>query len=235
VVGTFQYMAPEVLQGAEADVRSDLFSFGCVLYEMLTGRRAFEGKSQLSVFTAILEKEPEPIAASVPPTPPMLDMIVRGCLAKDPADRVQSAHDVAMQLRWTASLPKTAAERQASTTKSPNRALWLAVIVAALILGVVASLFLRGPAPARASIRAVINPPLDTRFRLTSDLAGPPILSPDGTYLAFTAIGVDGKTNLWVRSMNSGDARMLSDTNDAIFPFWSPNSDSLGFFANGKM
>ena len=235
VVGTFQYMAPEVLQGAEADVRSDLFSFGCVLYEMLTGRRAFEGKSQLSVFTAILEKEPEPIAASGPPTPPMLDMIVRGCLAKDPANRVQSAHDVAMQLRWTASLPKAAAERQASTTKSPNRVLWLAVTVAALILGMVASLFLRSPAQAPASIRAVINPPLDTRFRLTSDLAGPPILSPDGTYLAFTAIGVDGKTNLWVRSMNSGDARMLSDTNDAIFPFWSPSGDALGFFANGKM
>src|SRR6185503_3669534 len=175
------------------------------------------------------------IAASGPPTPPMLDMIVRGCLAKDPANRVQSAHDVAMQLRWTASLPKAAAERQASTTKSPNRVLWLAVTVAALILGMVASLFLRSPAQAPASIRAVINPPLDTRFRLTSDLAGPPILSPDGTYLAFTAIGVDGKTNLWVRSMNSGDARMLSDTNDAIFPFWSPSGDALGFFANGKM
>jgi eukaryotic-like serine/threonine-protein kinase len=235
VVGTFQYMAPEVLQGAEADVRSDLFSFGCVLYEMLTGRRAFEGKSQLSVFTAILEKEPEPITASRPPAPPMIDMIVRGCLAKDPADRVQSAHDVAMQLRWTASLSKTAAEAQSITAKAPNRMLWLALIVAALVLGIVASVFLRPPAQPTASIRAVINPPLDTRFRLTSDLAGPPILSPDGTYLAFTAIGADGKTNLWVRSMNSGDARMLSDTNDAIFPFWSPNSDSLGFFANGKM
>ena len=96
IVGTFQYMAPELLQGAEADARSDLFSFGCVLYEMVTGRRAFEGKSQLSVFSAILEKDPEPITVSQPLAPPMLDRVVRACLAKDPADRFQSAHDIAI-------------------------------------------------------------------------------------------------------------------------------------------
>src|SRR5580704_2329179 len=102
IVGTFQYMAPEVLQGAEADARSDLFSLGCVLYEMVTGHRAFEGKSQLSVFSAILEKDPDPISVSQPLAPPMLDRVVRACLAKDPADRIQSAHDVAMDLRWVA-------------------------------------------------------------------------------------------------------------------------------------
>jgi serine/threonine protein kinase len=101
IVGTFQYLAPEVLQGSEADARSDLFSLGCVLYEMVTGRRAFEGKSQLGVLTAILEKEPEPIA-TIPAAPPMLDRVVRACLAKDPADRYQAAHDVAMDLRWMA-------------------------------------------------------------------------------------------------------------------------------------
>lgn len=100
IVGTFQYMAPELLQETKADARSDLFSFGCVLYEMITGRRAFEGKSQLSVFTAILEKDPEPITASQPLAPPMLDRVVRACLAKDPSDRIQSAHDVAMDLGW---------------------------------------------------------------------------------------------------------------------------------------
>src|ERR1700690_2005770 len=100
IVGTFQYMAPELLQGAEADARSDLFSFGCVLYEMITGRRAFEGKSQLSVFTSILEKVPEPSSAGQPLAPPMLDRVVRPCLAKDPADRIQSAHDVALDLSW---------------------------------------------------------------------------------------------------------------------------------------
>ena len=85
------------------------------------------------------------------------------------------------------------------------------------------------------SIRAVINPPPDTHFRLTSDLAGPPVLSPDGGYVAFTAIGADGKTSLWVRSMNGADARSLPDTSDAIFPFWSPDSRSLGFFAYGNL
>jgi serine/threonine protein kinase len=88
IVGTFQYMAPEVLQGAEADARSDLFSFGCVLYEMVTGHRAFLGKSQLSVLTAILEKEPEPVTVTRPLTPPMLDRVIRACLAKDPLDRI---------------------------------------------------------------------------------------------------------------------------------------------------
>src|SRR5215468_10853930 len=102
IVGTFQYLAPEILQGAEADARSDLFSFGCVLYEMVTGRHAFEGKSQLSVFTAILEKEPEPISVIRPTAPPMMDRVIRACLAKDPADRIQTAHDVVMNLRWAA-------------------------------------------------------------------------------------------------------------------------------------
>jgi serine/threonine protein kinase len=109
IVGTFQYLAPEVLQGAEADARSDIFSFGCVLYEMAAGRRAFEGKSQLSVLTAILEKEPEPIVAT-PPVPPMLDRVIRGCLAKDPSERLQSAHDLLMDLRWiadSAAIPKS--------------------------------------------------------------------------------------------------------------------------------
>src|SRR5271169_1373618 len=134
IVGTFQYMAPELLQGAEADARSDLFSFGCVLYEMITGRRAFEGKSQLSVFTAILEKDPEPITASQPLAPPMLDRVVRACLAKDPADRMQSAHDVAMDLRWIAestSIPDDSAKPLSQFKRSWT--VWAAVLLLAFI------------------------------------------------------------------------------------------------------
>ena len=234
VVGTFQYIAPEVLQGAEADARSDLFSFGCVLYEMVTGRRAFEGKSQLSIFSAILEKEPEPIATKQAVAPPMLDLVVRGCLVKDPAERTQSAHDVAMELRWIATLREAPPETDAPAA-SRNRLFWLVAIAAAIIVGVVAGFFLHHGAPAAPSVRAVLNPPADTRFRLTTDLAGPPVLSPDGAYVAFTAIDKDGKTNLWVRRMNAGDPRILPDTNDAIFPFWSPDGHSLGFFADGKL
>ncbi len=124
IVGTFQYIAPEVLQGAEADARSDLFSFGCVLYEMVTGRRAFEGKSQLSVFTAILEKDPEPISSEQPLAPPMLDLVVRGCLVKDPAERTQSAHDIAMELRWIASIRTTLGDAESSRTPARSRVPW---------------------------------------------------------------------------------------------------------------
>jgi serine/threonine protein kinase len=100
IVGTSQFMAPEVLQGQEADARSDIFSFGCVLYEMLAGRRAFEGKSQISVASAILEKEPEPITKMMPAAPPALDHVVQECLAKNPEARWQNAGDVARELRW---------------------------------------------------------------------------------------------------------------------------------------
>ena len=235
VVGTFQYLAPEVLQGAEADARSDLFSLGCVLYEMVTGRPAFEGKSQLSVLTAILEKEPEPISVNQPLAPPMLDMAVRGCLAKDPGERVQSAHDVAMELRWIASLRAAPAEAAPAATAAPSPLRWLVALAAAVAIGVLAGFLLHHTSPAAPSIRAVLNPPPDTRFRLSSDLAGPPVFSPDGNYLAFTGVGSDGKTNLWVRAMNASEARTLPDTSDAILPFWSPDSRSLGFFANGQL
>jgi eukaryotic-like serine/threonine-protein kinase len=235
IVGTFQYMAPELLQGGEADARSDLFSFGCVLYEMITGRRAFEGKSQLSVFSAILEKDPEPISVSQPLAPPLLDRVVSACLAKDPADRFQSAHDVAMDLRWIASLAPAPPGSAESAAPTPSRVPWIAAIAAAIILGTLAGFFLHRSAVSTPSIRAFINPPPDTHFRLTSDVAGPPVLSPDGAYLAFTATGTDGKTSVWVRPMNGPDAHLLPDTDNAIFPFWAPDSHSIGFFANGKL
>jgi eukaryotic-like serine/threonine-protein kinase len=235
MVGTFPYMAPELLQGAEADARSDLFSFGCVLYEMMTGRRAFEGKSQLSLFSAILEKDPEPIAASQPLAPPMLDRVVSACLAKDPADRFQSAHDVAMDLRWIESLRSIPADAESSPPAQSKRILWFGAVAAAIALGTLAGFFLHRPPGSSPSIRAVINPPADTHFRLTSDVAGPPVLSPDGEDLAFTATGADGKTSIWVRPMNAADPHALPDTDNAIFPFWSPDSRSIGFFANGKM
>src|SRR5208337_990493 len=159
IVGTFQYMAPELLQGAEADARSDLFSFGCVLYEMITGRRAFEGKSQLSVFTSILEKDPEPITASQPLTPPMLDRMVRACLAKDPADRFQSAHDVAMDLRWVAD---SAQAESAKPSLQFDRS-WTAWL-AAILLGLIALAAFAGYRWAKSSeepvsIHAEIPPP----------------------------------------------------------------------------
>ncbi len=102
ILGTFQYMAPEQLEGGDADARSDIFAFGAVLYEMATGRKAFEGKSQASLIGSILKENPPPSSSIAPMTPPALDRVIGTCLAKDPEDRLQTAHDVKLQLQWIA-------------------------------------------------------------------------------------------------------------------------------------
>ena len=232
IVGTFQYMAPEVLQGAEADARSDLFSFGCVLYEMVTGRRAFDGKSQLSVFTAILEKDPDPISASQPLAPPMLDRVVRACLAKDPADRIQSAHDVAMDLRWVAD----AAPTESTTPQfSKSWTTW----VAALLLAFMALAAFAGYRWAKSSeqtvsLHAEIPPPDKFSIDATGDAGGMPVLSPQGDKIAFVAHSGETKL-LWVRSLSTDTAQALDGTAGAAHPFWSPDGRYVGFFAGGKV
>jgi len=231
IVGTFQYLPPEVLQGSQADARSDIFSLGCVLYEMAAGRRAFEGKSQLSVMTAILEKEPEPIGAGQP-VPSMLDRIIRACLAKDPADRLQSAHDVAMDLRWLAEAGSAAEQKNAAPPK-----LWVA-IAAALALACLALtafvVFRSSNAPSALPFHAEIPPPEKYAFVATGDNGGMPVLSPQGDKLAFVA-AAGGVQTLWVRSLSSDSARQLEGTEGASHPFWSPGGNYLGFFANGKL
>src|ERR1700728_4422893 len=232
IVGTFQYMAPELLQGGEADARSDLFSFGCVLYEMVTGRRAFEGKSQLSVFTAILERDPEPI--SQPLAPAMLERVVRACLAKDPADRFQSAHDVAMDLRW---LADSASAESAKPSQSFNKS-W-AAILAALVLVFVALAAFVGYRWAKSSeeplaIHAEIAPPEKFSLDTTGDAGGMPVLSPQGDKIAFVAHSGETKM-LWVRPLSSDSAQSLQGTTGAAHPFWSPDGRYIGFFASGKL
>ncbi|MEY2394314.1 MAG: eukaryotic-like serine/threonine-protein kinase, partial [Acidobacteriaceae bacterium] len=234
IVGTFQYIAPEVLQGAEADARSDLFSFGCVLYEMITGRRAFEGKSQLSVFTSILEKDPEPIGASQPLSPPMLERVVRACLAKDPAERFQSAHDVAMDLRW---LADAAPAESAKSSQQFSRA-W-ALRLGALLLAFTAVAGFAGYRWAKSAeqsvpVHAEISPPEKFSLDTTGDAGGMPILSPQGDKLAFVAHSGESKL-LWVRSMSSDSAQQLDGTAGAAHPFWSPDGRYVGFFAGGKL
>jgi len=233
VVGTFQYMAPELLQGAESDARSDLFSFGCVLYEMITGRRAFEGKSQLSVFSAILEKDPEPITATQPLVPPLLDRVVRACLAKDPADRFQSAHDVAMDLHWLAESPTDDAKLPRHLNKS-----WSAGL-AAILLAFVALAGFAGYRWAKSSeqplsLHAEIPPPDKFFLDATGDNGGMPVLSPLGDKIAFVAHSGETKL-LWVRSLSSDSAQQLDGTAGAAHPFWSPDGRYIGFFAGGKL
>jgi serine/threonine protein kinase len=234
IVGTFQYMAPELLQGGEADARSDLFSFGCVLYEMVTGRRAFEGKSQLSVFTAILEKDPEPISSSRPFAPPMLDRVVRACLAKDPADRFQSAHDVAMDLRWMADAAPTETAKPSPQFKKSWTA-WLgALLLAFVVLAGFGGYRWAKSSEQSVSLHAEIPPPDKFSLDTTGDAGGMPVLSPQGDKLAFVAHSAETKL-LWVRSLSSDSAQALDGTAGASHPFWSPDGRYIGFFAGGKL
>jgi len=233
VVGTFQYLAPEVLQGGEADARSDLFAFGCVLYEMATGRPAFEGKSQLSVLTAILEKDPEPVRALVPTLPRALEQTITSCLAKDPAQRLQSAHDIELQLSWIGGKEEGAARANSATSR-------LGGIAAAvlLLLVLLAGLFAMRSWPSRMPVlQTSIVTPEGMTVEFVGDLAAPPTLSPDGSMVVLRARNRDNAASaLWIRHLDSGAWQRLEGTEKADFPFWSPDSRNLGFFTtDGKM
>ena len=235
IVGTIQYMSPEQIEGKEADARADIFAFGAVLYEMATGKRAFEGKSQISVASAILEKDPEPVSAVKPLTPAAFDFLVASCLAKDREERFQSAHDVRLQLKGIAQLPSPAATPKTPASRNLSRRLLLfggAVLIAAAV--VIFFLSQRASVPA-LSVRAYIPPPPQTTFRASGFDAGPVVISPDGKTLAFSAIDEKGRTNLWLRPLGAQQATMLPGTEDAASPFWSPDGQYLAFVADGKL
>jgi serine/threonine protein kinase/Tol biopolymer transport system component len=234
VVGTFQYMAPEVLQGAEADARSDIFSFGCVLYEMITRRRAFEGKSQFSVLGAILDKEPERISVLQPSSPLRLDETVRRCLAKNPEQRYGCMHDVGIQLKVLEEAGVGAAD---SLKPSPagSRVPWLVAGIAAFIALSVGVAYLFQAPKAISVVRSHILPPTGAAFVTMVASSGPPVLSPDGSRLAFIARDEKGKILLYVRLLTSLTAQPLNGTDDAMYPFWSPDSREVAFFAGSKL
>ena len=236
IVGTIQYMAPEQIEGKEADARSDIFAFGAVLYEMVAGKRPFSGKSQISMASSILESDPAPISGIKPNTPAAFEHVVTTCLQKNPEERYQSAQDIKLELQWIAAdrpAPGVATVTPAPA-KTKERIGWAAALVATIVLTAAAVMLFRPSQPER-SIRAVIDPPEKTTFNLTGDSAGPPVLSPDGSSIAFATTSADGKTGLWLRPTNALEAHALPGTDDAIFPFWSPDSRSLGFFAESKL
>jgi serine/threonine protein kinase len=234
IVGTFQYMAPETLQGQEADARSDIFSFGCVLYEMITGRRAFEGKSQLSVASAILEKEPEQLTKVQPMAPAALDHVVHDCLAKDPEARWQNAADIARELRWIAGGGSTT--NIAPPTEERHlwreRLLWGAL--AAMLLAALVWSSLRGREPVR-TVRSFLPPPAQMSFDFTGDFSGPPVMNSEGTEVAFCARTQKDRDSIWVQSLGDLAARKLDGTEGASFPFFSADGKNLGFFADGHL
>src|SRR5712691_9791393 len=235
IVGTFQYMSPEQVEGKELDGRSDIFSLGAVLYEMLTGLRAFQGKSQLSVASAILEKEPAPISTVKPLTPPALDHAIRRCLAKDPEERWQTARDVALELKWIA---EAGSQSSAATpVKDHRNSEWLmmaALVVTAAAAVTLGVLYARRPATDAPVARAYIKPMVNSSFIFSGTAAGF-ALSPDGRLLAYVASTPDGKSVLWLRPIDFLQAQPLPGTEGATYPFWSPDSRFIAFFAGGKL
>jgi Tol biopolymer transport system component/predicted Ser/Thr protein kinase len=236
IVGTFQYMSPEQIEGKELDGRSDIFSLGAVLYEMLAGQRAFPGKIQLSVASAILEKDPEPISALQPLTPPALDRAIRHCLAKDPEDRWQTARDLLHELKWIAEGGSQAALAPPGAAKSSGArwrgaVLWGAV---SLILAAVTGLAIWNvkPLPPQPVSRTVITLPPGQRL---AGLDQPAVaLSPDGTHLVYVAVQ-GGARQLYLRAIDSLEARPVPGTEGASEPFFSPDGQWLGFFAGQKL
>ena len=229
-------MAPEQLEGREADARTDIFAFGAVLYEMLTGKKAFEGTSHAGVSAAIMSSAPTPISALQPLTPPALDRVVGTCLAKDPDERWQSAGDLARELKWMAetSTQVSGAALRATTARPRARLAWvMAAVSTTAALGIGALLFARPrPEPATA-VRFQVSPPAG------SSIAGGGVglthaFSPDGQRIAFV-VSTAGGPALAVRSFDAVESHVLPGTEAGFFPFWSPDSRFIGFFAQGKL
>jgi Tol biopolymer transport system component len=244
IVGTYQYMSPEQVGGREVDGRSDIFSLGTVLYEMLTGQRAFDGKSHLSVASVILEKEPAPLCSVKPMTPPALEHAVKKCLEKIPDERWQSASDLASELRWIgeSGAQSVAGGVAEKAGKFSREAIWVAMTLAAIALAIAATYYATRATPQSPLMVSVVPPP--GVFVDTSGRIGPPQISPDGKRLAFIGCKTEsaassmlpGKTcSLWLRVLASAEAREVSDTSGAYYPFWSPDGREIAFFADGKL
>jgi eukaryotic-like serine/threonine-protein kinase len=228
LLGTFQYMAPEQLEGKEADVRTDIFAFGAVLYEMATGQKAFSGRSRASLIGAILKDEPPPISTVQPMTPPALDRIVNTCLAKDPEERWQSAADIKRELRWLAEGPGTVVLPSVSRGKSREHVAWALAATFLLATAGLALLLWRRPEPPRKAVQFIVASPEKSVLGYTF------ALSPDGERIVFEADRA-GQKQLWLRPLDSTEVRPIPGTEGGSLPFWSPDSRFLGFWADGKL
>ena len=249
ILGTLSYMAPEQIDGRDVDTRADVFAFGALLFEMLTGLKAFDAETPARVMSAILRDEPARVSSIVPVTPAALEALIHACLAKDPNDRWQNLGDVARQLRHlrdmmsgprsgshsgTMTVPSGVTAPAPAGARAGARAwlAWSAAAVFALIAGALLFDRLRAPTTEAApplALHALMLPP-DGMY-LTDTLA----LSPDGRRLAFVAADPSGRQRLWMRPLDTAVARPLAGTEDAADPFWSPDSAQVAFFAAGKL
>ena len=233
IVGTIQYMSPEQLDGKEADARSDLFALGAVLYEMATGRRAFEGKSYMSVASAILHKEPTSVSTVQPASPSGLNHIISTCLAKDPDERFQTAHDVKLQLGWLAQ----PGANVIPAPKTESRSGMLSIAGTVLAIGLLAGLGLarfsgRSGDPQREVLRLTV--PLPPKQELSSDRTMSLAISPDGKRLAYVATE-SGISHLYTRRLDQFEPVLIPDSEGAWFPFFSPSGDWVAFSSQGKL
>jgi hypothetical protein len=229
ILGTVQYMSPEQLEGKEVDERTDIFALGALLYEMVSGRKAFPASSRASIITAIMSAEPPPISSIQPASPPLFERLVKVCLSKDPNERVQTAHDVMLQLRWIAEgsqagLPSPGVARR----KSREGLAW---VVAAVAAALALWLGLSQRAAPEAATRV-----LRTTILLPENVAlNNAVVSPDGSRVVFSGTDSVGKTQLWVRPLDTDSATRLSGTEGGVLPFWSPDGRFIGFFADKKL
>ena len=228
VMGTVGYMSPEQVRGQGVDHRADIFSFGVILYEMLSGKRTFGGESAIEVMNAILKEEPPELAETNAKISPALDKVVRRCLEKKPERRFQTASDLGFALE---ALYTSSGSRLDTAMALPvlrrERLAWLAVALLLVMLGLTWAHFTRQPKDDPRVMKFSILPPEKSSFEHID-------VSPDGHHLAFTA-ATGGKVELWVRPLNSTESRPLAGTQGATFPFWSPDSRFIGFFADGRL
>jgi Tol biopolymer transport system component len=228
LLGTVQYMAPEQLEGKEADARSDIFAFGCVLYEMATGKKAFSGATQASLISAILRDEPPPISQIQPMSPPAFDRIVQTCLAKDPDDRWQSAADVKRELRW---IGEGSSSGVVPVVVRPRGRPWLAWAVAAVATLAAAGIAFNSRRPREAVTEPMLLTIVPPQRTLLTDSFE---ISPDGRKLVFGGIA-GGKLMLRLRDLDSDEVRALPGTETAESPFWSPDGRFVVFFSRAKL
>jgi serine/threonine protein kinase len=241
IVGTIQYMAPEQVEGTPADARSDVFALGAIVYEMTTGRKAFEGTSSARVIAAILASTPAPMSTLQPVTPPALDHVVEQCLTRSPDERWQSAGDVARELRWIAETNSRGGKSGLLPAGAkPTSYYWIiATALFASATAVLAFAHFRETRVEPSRVQLFIPPPEHAAYPNYNQIESPPVISPDGRQIAFIAHEIGGPDSVWVRSLDSLGAHALPGTdgvpNSSLRPFWSPDSRSVGFFAGGKL
>ncbi len=238
ILGTASYMSPEQARGRSVDKRADIWAFGVVLHEMLTGERLFGGETVSDVLAAVLRADVDWTALPTS-SPPAIRRLIRRCLERNPRDRLRDVGDARIVLEEVLAGADREAPSSTPGTAKPSRALWPAIALtaaAALAVGATAGWLLpRTHRPAALSALSYIPPPPDTSFRSFGFDAGPVVVSPDGTRLAFSATDQKGETMIWLRALDGGTATKLAGTEDGANPFWSADSRSLGFFADEKL